>query len=577
MRGRTLLSLLVLGAAALGGDLKLKDLFDPTHPGFPLRRYGEDEWRGLSTAEQRRAMGVDPSEWIEPPPKVLESLGGGMGRGSPGYRFAERLERKQAAFNRLLENPGPTRLEGLVKQLRKIDKPADAHSRVVAKQLETYSRLRDAVAQHIDAQIKAILERTGKYPDGSQLTLPVSLKQNFDRILAGVRRHLSLQQSEREFFDWIPVRVAELVRALSDAERGRPLQALAGGLKAPDWRYKVRCAVILGRVGGPRSAAILHEAIATEKDPVALGRFIHAASWRAAPGFLVILTARIDDPAWPVRAAVVRALARLQRKESVDLLIARMAKEDGRLVDDLVRALQALTGKRIGADAELWRGWWNGVRGAWTPPEKGSEEDSSEAEKKRAGVYFYGIQTQSKHIVFCIDISGSMLFRLDGDQSGGGTKEPRIDTARRELIKALENLPDDATFSIVAYNASVQVWRDRGLAKATRRNKRAARLFVEGLEPVGSTNIFDALAKSLEIAAPRGKGKSPGADTVFFLTDGRPTSGQIVDANQILAEISARNRMLGVTIHTIGVAREQNAAFLFNLAKLNHGEYASHK
>jgi len=82
---------------------------------------------------------------------------------------------------------------------------------------------------------------------------------------------------------------------------------------------------------------------------------------------------------------------------------------------------------------------------------------------------------------------------------------------------------------------------------------------------------------TLEIAAARGKGKSPGADTVFFLTDGRPTSGQIVDANQILAEISARNRLLGVTIHTIGVAREQNAAFLFNLAKRNHGEYASHK
>jgi hypothetical protein len=50
-----------------------------------------------------------------------------------------------------------------------------------------------------------------------------------------------------------------------------------------------------------------------------------------------------------------------------------------------------------------------------------------------------------------------------------------------------------------------------------------------------------------------------------------------VDDNQILAEISARNRLLGVTIHTIGVATEQNAALLFNLAKRNHGEYASHK
>jgi hypothetical protein len=575
MRGRVAISLLFLGVVALAGDPKLRDLFDPLHPDFPLRRYGQDEWNRLSTDQRLREVGVDPSEWIDPPPEVYGSMGGGGME--PGFKLAERLQKKQAAFNRLLDNPGPTRLEGLIKRLRKIDRPADAYAKTVAKEIERYNRLRDAVAQHLAQQIKAILERTGKYPDGSQLTLPVALKQNFDRSLAAVRRHLSRQQSEREFHDWIPVRVAELVRALSDGERGRPLGALAGGLQASDWRHKVRCAGILGRIGGPGSAKVLHKAIATEKDPVALGQFIHAASWRAAPGFLELLKGRIDDPAWPVRAAVVRELARLKRKESVDLLIERLETEEGRLVDDLVRALHALTGKRIGADADLWRGWWKSARGAWKPPEKGAEEAGPEAAPKRGGVYFYGIQTRSKRIVFCIDISGSMLFRLDGDRLGGGTKEPRIDTARRELIKALENLPDDAVFNIVTYNAAVQVWKE-GLVKATRRNKRAARLFVEGLEPVGSTNIFDALAKSLEIAgAARGKGKSPGADTIFFLTDGRPTSGQIVDPNQILAEITARNRLLGVTIHTIGVAREQNGAFLFNLAKRNHGEFASHK
>ena len=114
---------------------------------------------------------------------------------------------------------------------------------------------------------------------------------------------------------------------------------------------------------------------------------------------------------------------------------------------------------------------------------------------------------------------------------------------------------------------------------ATLKNKQAARKYVEKLEPAGSTNIFDALVKSMEVAATIGKtkGKDPVVDTIFFMTDGIPTNGKVTDPHQIIEEITRRNRILGLVIHAVGVSKEQNRAFLLNLAKRNGGKYVGHK
>lgn len=169
-----------------------------------------------------------------------------------------------------------------------------------------------------------------------------------------------------------------------------------------------------------------------------------------------------------------------------------------------------------------------------------------------------------------------MEFPLDGE---GGKKPPRIERAKKELYQAMAALREDAQFAIVVYNSVVGTWKRGKMVPAEIKNKRAGRKFVERLEPSGATNIFDALNTSLDIArSPVGRrDKNPSADTIFFLTDGVPTHGKIVDPHQILEEITARNKLLGVTIHTIGVSKEQNAGFLLNLAKRNGGQYVAHK
>ena len=176
--------------------------------------------------------------------------------------------------------------------------------------------------------------------------------------------------------------------------------------------------------------------------------------------------------------------------------------------------------------------------------------------------------------MFCLDVSGSMAFPLDGQN---GKKKPRIETAKQEMLRALRRLPEDALFTIVSYHSTVDVWK-RKLVPATASNKKLATKYVEDLMPQASTNIFDALNASLELATEsRGRSKAPRADTIYFMTDGVPTDGRIVDPAQILTEITARNRRAGVVIHTIGVSKEQNAGFLLNLARRNGGQYAARK
>ena len=83
--------------------------------------------------------------------------------------------------------------------------------------------------------------------------------------------------------------------------------------------------------------------------------------------------------------------------------------------------------------------------------------------------------------------------------------------------------------------------------------------------------------RSLQLAGATSGKRGDQAVTIFFMTDGVPTDGRVVDPAQILAEITERNRRIGVVIHTVGVSKEQNGAFLLNLARANGGRYAARK
>jgi len=639
--GRRAAILLFLAGTVLGAGLKFKDLFDPSR--FPLGRYtwkdwedfdatwkhheeerkklekelgenpSEDDKKRLAKAEAKveaekqkakqrklRARGVDPAEWDDPPPDTEEekkkkeerrkkaeeerktALAGRTmpkypGNRYPGFRFERRLRDKRQAFEAMVQPASASKLEGIVKQLKVLDKQADKYGKVVDEVAEEYVQLKEQMDKATEWQIKQHQKKFGTPP--KILRVPAQLQANLHKASKRLQLLVAVQQSERRFEEWFIERLAALLNELSAEEVGKPLAALVKGISAKDYRYRVRCAELLGRLRQPAARDAFQTALGKEQDPMVLAEMVRMRAKGGNKEIVALLAKRLEDPRWPVRAAVIGELGRIPHKDAVDVLVKQMAKEKGRLLDDIATALKDMTLQRYGPEPEPWRIWWAKARDKWTPPPPDAKAgDEKVGVEKGAFVYFYGIRTTSKRIVFCIDFSGSMHFPLDGE---GGSKPPRIDTAKRELLLALAALPEDAQFNLVVYNSVVSVWK-KTMQMATLRNKQAARKFIEKQKPQGATNIYDALNKSLDIAAAGSRAKRktkdvPVADTIFFLTDGEPTNGRVVDPVQILKEITARNRLLDVVIHTVGVSQDQKASFLLNLAKHNRGRYAAHK
>jgi len=172
---------------------------------------------------------------------------------------------------------------------------------------------------------------------------------------------------------------------------------------------------------------------------------------------------------------------------------------------------------------------------------------------------FYGMNIYAKRVVFIVDRSKSMLSTVD--------EETRLEQAQTELVNAIKNLPDGTFFNIIAFDQTVIPWKPR-LVSANLQTKREAFRAVWRLIAGRKTAAYDALERGLAL--------DPNIELIVFLSDGRPTAGQIVVPDLIVDVITKQNLLLRATINTIGIdARDVNEEFLKDLAESNFGEYLS--
>ena len=223
-----------------------------------------------------------------------------------------------------------------------------------------------------------------------------------------------------------------------------------------------------------------------------------------------------------VRLGVVNACRDVGERWAEVLLRSRTTLESGRLRGDILRTI-------------------------------GAEPDG--------GVDFYGIRSNTKRVLFLVDVSGSMAFPMDGKY---GKREPRAWRTKREISRTLGSLPRDTMFNLMLFAHTVQPWQ-RKLVPATKENTAAAAAFLEQRPPANGTNLYSILDAALK----------SGADTVYLLTDGEASVGSVVDHALLLEEVAARNPHRRVVIHTVGLSRDQNAAFLVNLAHRSGGRYVA--
>jgi hypothetical protein len=99
--------------------------------------------------------------------------------------------------------------------------------------------------------------------------------------------------------------------------------------------------------------------------------------------------------------------------------------------------------------------------------------------------------------------------------------------------------------------------------------------FIEAMTPVGATNIHEALKRAFFLVGTGAHDRNYklGADTIFFLSDGQPTRGDVLDPNRILAEVKRWNLLRRVKVHTVGVGQGHDASFMRALADSSGGTY----
>jgi Ca-activated chloride channel family protein len=154
----------------------------------------------------------------------------------------------------------------------------------------------------------------------------------------------------------------------------------------------------------------------------------------------------------------------------------------------------------------------------------------------------------------------TVLFVLDRSGSMAGKK---LDQARNALQFVLDNLREDDTFNIIAYDDRVEAFKPE-LQRYSPSTRADAAKFVSNIREGGSTNINGALKAALAMIADDSR---PGY--VLFLTDGLPTASETNELR--IAENARAANKYHARVFAFGVGFDVNARLLDRLSGGNGG------
>lgn len=408
--------------------------------------------------------------------------------------------------------------------------------------------------------------------------------------------------------------VAILVKVLGRSKIAEALPAIEQVANDPkaSTTLKYEALRALQNLGQPGTTGLAPKLLG-DPDPLVRMAAADAVGAMKIPGTGKALAGLLDDAEWQVQTAAITALARVRPQEAVQPMIDLMRKT-GRLRTECAEALFAITGFDFGVDPDRWQEQWKSLMSiqGWRIPT--DEELAKKAETRRKNEEYYGrkgekpttfagIPTTSTNVLFIIDVSGSMDdLVVEVEKFQGYRDRKRFTIVQTELLNTLDSLTETTNFDIVAFATDLNIWKRR-LVPGNIVNRDAAKSFVRNLQPIGGTEAQELAASGLGGSANLGAGKTntlkallyafgvdpdkpqkvavTGADkaamkspldTVYFLSDGRPSIGKLVDPNEIRKEIRRHNEVFRMVIHTIAIGEFQKE-FLQQLAEENGGVF----
>ena len=392
------------------------------------------------------------------------------------------------------------------------------------------------------------------------------------------------------------------------------LMALAEKARAPGpWEVRGPALEALGASVAPAAVDALR-GILRSTDGKAQAAALFALAENHPAEALEDVKKLLDHSAWQVRLGTLDYLGRLRDAKTLPLLVDRLENESGRLRQEVVETLRIVSGKDYGRDVEKWRAFAAGGEAA------AEQAGGKPADPARGGggsravatgpapvePTYYGQKVYSDRVVFVVDLSLSMNEEMVIDREtivretgavvssghdGGGAKTPeekenaeiipiewwkirtRMDFARSQLKYVVSTLKRDQCFDIVWFSDSIKAWKG-GMVPAQPGTKVRAADWLDSLKCEGGTNTWGGLMKGLNLVG-RGTDEENygrGADTIYFLSDGAPSIGDVKDPDQIVAAVERIHKVRRVKIHVVQIGTSP-LPFMKRLAAVTGGEY----
>ncbi len=408
-----------------------------------------------------------------------------------------------------------------------------------------------------------------------------------------------------------PAARSRLVEILGRAGFVQAAPVLRGMLKKErDVPTKVGIARALGRFKDKESVPCLARLLKDRAPQVRMAALDALAEIRdKKSGNLVVPL--LKDPDWRVRSAAIHAARVIRIQAAVEPLIDLLGEKQGRLRMEAADALVAITDCDYGDDQAMWKKQWARLKSLHFKIPTDDEmarrkrkrfENQLRYKKFKKTTTYNGITTTSKRMLFVIDISGSMrdlVVDREKFKEGGYKSFQKLEIVKTELIRTIENLRRDTYFNILAFATRIKLWKKK-LVQANILNRSSAISWVKSLHPMGAAAPGAIPMGGMSGGLALGKTNSMGAllaafglppdkipdertiqkmgrprndlDTIFFLSDGRPSTGIYVDRDDILRTVRMINRYRKIVIHTIAIGEFQKD-FLAMLARQNGGQF----
>ncbi|MCE9634179.1 MAG: HEAT repeat domain-containing protein [Planctomycetes bacterium] len=362
------------------------------------------------------------------------------------------------------------------------------------------------------------------------------------------------------------------VRALGRMTSVAAQEAVGRALERPIRVRRVLIAEALGR-SSEASARIRLTALARNPDVRVRAAAVTALAEHRSPAALDEFAAALDDPEWTVRSAAVRGIALIGEPKSAPLLVARLRKEDGRLLDDLSDALATLTGKRYGPDADAYDRL-SGKSDAKSDGKSDAKSDAKLGAQVPPPTFTTGLfETRSRRILFVLSVAETMKDPVHRAGSEGAVvagvakagadladllidAKTKMDVARTHLRGMLRTLGDGVEFDVMTYAGS-PTFAFGQFTRADDAARRKAESRIARLTAGGPPDLYDAFERILDPRAKDPLDVADGPDTVVLVTDGALPSQGMNDRTEIGPREARWNRARQIRYIVVAVGQAE--------------------